>query len=554
MVENEEMKKKIKVLIVGDVGGQFDALSARLKRVHESKHGPFDVVFCVGEFLGTNSNDASTIDCPLPVYFMSKRTSEAEALVTRSRRLHFLKGCGSIRVQELRVVFSTGEASTDALKNVHTKVAVGEPSFSGVDLLLTTSWPKQMIDAARGPDSASSERSDESTGGDLANSLKPRYHFAGGNGFYFARAPYRNTLTRSLAQTHVTRFVGMGRVVDAALSGTTKASKWLHALQLMPMVHMKTSELLKIPAGSTSCPYLNAADTEEGRPLKRRRANGVPIDRPAFSAARAAEIEREERGRALSNGPSASSQFFFQQRRGGGRGGGRGLRNRQPARRACWFCLSTPGFEAHLVASVGTHVYMALPKGPINEGHILLVPIDHNVSSFAVANSDVRNEIDAYLSALRAYFASKKMKIVCFEHNIVRPGVMKHMHLQVVPVTGSSDDASVRRAFERLGEKSNVRFDDLISDTVLRTYSSYFLVTLPSGRRIVHVPPPVSRARTERTPTGCRPSFGREAICGLLGLDKRRVNWKTCVLTKDEETKQTNAFKGTFSPYDPSLK
>ena len=43
----------------------------------------------------------------------------------------------------------------------------------------------------------------------------------------------------------------------------------------------------------------------------------------------------------------------------------------------CWFCLGSPEVEKHLVVSVGTHVYVAMAKGPLNEQHVLILPITH---------------------------------------------------------------------------------------------------------------------------------------------------------------------------------
>ena len=46
----------------------------------------------------------------------------------------------------------------------------------------------------------------------------------------------------------------------------------------------------------------------------------------------------------------------------------------------CWFCLGSPQVEKHLVASVGTHAYVALPKGELTPGHVLILPIQHVAS------------------------------------------------------------------------------------------------------------------------------------------------------------------------------
>lgn len=46
----------------------------------------------------------------------------------------------------------------------------------------------------------------------------------------------------------------------------------------------------------------------------------------------------------------------------------------------CWFCLSSPTVEKHLVISVGSHTYIALPKGPLTKYHVLILPIAHHQS------------------------------------------------------------------------------------------------------------------------------------------------------------------------------
>lgn len=51
---------------------------------------------------------------------------------------------------------------------------------------------------------------------------------------------------------------------------------------------------------------------------------------------------------------------------------------------SCWFCLSSPSVEKHLVISVGTHCYLALAKGPLNPYHVLILPIAHHQSTTKV--------------------------------------------------------------------------------------------------------------------------------------------------------------------------
>ena len=49
--------------------------------------------------------------------------------------------------------------------------------------------------------------------------------------------------------------------------------------------------------------------------------------------------------------------------------------NRRPD--ACWFCLSDPDAELHLIVSVANDMYLAMAKGGINDDNALIIPIQH---------------------------------------------------------------------------------------------------------------------------------------------------------------------------------
>lgn len=58
----------------------------------------------------------------------------------------------------------------------------------------------------------------------------------------------------------------------------------------------------------------------------------------------------------------------------GGPGGGMQVPNGKPPGFSgdCWFCLSSPKVEKHLVTSVGQKVYLALAKGGLTPDHVLV--------------------------------------------------------------------------------------------------------------------------------------------------------------------------------------
>ena len=54
----------------------------------------------------------------------------------------------------------------------------------------------------------------------------------------------------------------------------------------------------------------------------------------------------------------------------------------------------------------GEEMYIAMDKGPINDQHVLILPIEHRSNSLALS-ANAYAELERYLSALRSYFASK---------------------------------------------------------------------------------------------------------------------------------------------------
>ena len=65
--------KAVKILVVGDVEGNFDALAKKVEKA--DKHGPFTALFCVGSFFGESSTLqpylSGTKKFPIPTYFIT---------------------------------------------------------------------------------------------------------------------------------------------------------------------------------------------------------------------------------------------------------------------------------------------------------------------------------------------------------------------------------------------------------------------------------------------------------------------------------------------------
>ncbi|KAL1422911.1 hypothetical protein MTO96_021632 [Rhipicephalus appendiculatus] len=186
------MASSMKLLVCGDVGGQFDKLFDRVSSVNK-KNGPFDMLLCVGDFFGPDT----------------------------SRWLQYKLSGRKVPLQTYAVgVTPESYSDSDLADNV---VHLGS---------------RGIFTGASGAQNRLFLRKREQ-----------RYHFTSSGDSYYERTPYRNHKVLQEQARHVTRFISLASVGNA-----TKA-KWLYAFSIAPMSGMPNAELVKQPADVTECPY-----------------------------------------------------------------------------------------------------------------------------------------------------------------------------------------------------------------------------------------------------------------------------------------------------------
>ena len=59
----------------------------------------------------------------------------------------------------------------------------------------------------------------------------------------------------------------------------------------------------------------------------------------------------------------------------------------------CWFCFSNPRLAKHLIVSIATKTYLALPqKGALASDHCMILPVEHLLSTLSI-DEEVWEEI-----------------------------------------------------------------------------------------------------------------------------------------------------------------
>ncbi|XP_033638777.1 CWF19-like protein 1 [Asterias rubens] len=523
--------KPLKILVCGDVEGNLSQLFKRVNNVNK-KAGPFEMLLCVGEFFGPNDAEWNKYKtgqetAPMPVFILGPNKQENMKFIqdvkgcelceniTYLGKKGIFSGASGLQIaylsgteqkdQTIQEPSDFNKADIDALA----VPLISDSKFKGVDVLMTSPWPRGVFKYASTAEGLDAETTGSSLIADLVLALRPRYHFSALEGAYYERLPYRNHKVLAESAKHATRFLGLAKV------GNPAKQKYLYAFNIVPMKTMERDELVKQPQDVTECPY----SWSSTKPEQKSQAD-------------------------------MSNQYFFSQR-GGQRGRGQkrsrgqhsgheGQRKPPQPRGPCWFCLGSPEVEKHLVVSVGTSTYMALAKGGMVPDHVLILPIGH-YRSMVDLPEDVISELDQYKAALRKYFKSVGKTCAIFERNFKT----QHLQLQVVPIERSVCE-DIKEVFMEKAEAQKLELFEIPTRTDLKQVipadAPYFYLELDNGDKLLH-----RMKKSVFFPL----QFGREVMACEELLDMpERANWKACTIEKDEETRQAAAFRKKFEPFD----
>jgi len=513
----------MKILVAGDVEGNLPTLFKRVESVN-AKAGPFEMLLCVGSFFGPGNlgwSDYKSGRCkvPLPVYILGP-TDPSQLMAYPDlagcelcENVIYLGKQGCFTTKEgLKIAYLSGIQASDVLSakshnytpenlnNLEASLKWDDPKFQGVDILLTCDWPKGITNNAGRLDSVD----DLGVGSALVSRLgllsRPRYHFSAMHGEHYERPPYRNHQAGSEQTRHVTRFIALAKV------GNKEKKKWLYAFNISPMTSMVRGDLVIQPGGVTDLPY------------------------------------REEH---ITLGGGKDKQQFFYDMNAKMDEGGKGKKRKREGDSApprptgpCWFCLSSAEVEKHLIVSVGTHCYLALPKGGLTDDHVLILPIGHHPNLVDLPE-EVEQEVSKFKSALRKMYKKMGKAPVFFERNYKT----QHLQIQVVPVVKEAA-STVKKVFLENAASMELDLNEIPSHVPLSQLAvqgqAYFYVETPEKEKLFG-----------RIVKNFPLQFGREVLADTRLLDMpERVDWKACSTNKEEETDSTKQFRKMFSQFD----
>ncbi|KAM9117465.1 CWF19-like protein 1 isoform 1-T1 [Pangshura tecta] len=528
--------KPLRVLACGDVEGKFDMLFNRVQAV-QKKSGEFDLLLCVGNFFGSTPETeweeyrTCAKKAPIPTYVLGANNPETVHYfpdvngcelgenITYLGRKGIFSGTSGLQIAYLSGTESLSEpapAYSFSSKDVsELKISLlSTPKFKGVDILLTSPWPRGVGNFGNKPGEMDTHRCGSVLISNLATSLKPRYHFAALEKTYYERLPYRNHVVLQENAQHVSRFIALANV------GNTSKKKYLYAFSILPMRSMDPAELVKQPQDVTENPYQKSGK-EAYKPKMLSGAEAEPACQFFF------DLSKQPGKKRPSDGKGGQHSQLKQPKK-----------IRQPTG-PCWFCLSSPDVEKHLVVSIGTHCYLALAKGGLSNDHVLILPIGH-YQSVVELSSEAMEEIDKYKSALKKFFRSKGKRYVLFERNYRS----QHLQLQVIPVPLSCCAEDIKESFILQAQEQEIELVEIPEHSDIKQIAQpgtpYFYVELDTGEKLFH-----------RIKKKFPLQFGREVLASEAILNvPGRVDWQQCTASREEAEASAKAFREDFQPFD----
>lgn len=521
---------KQKTLICGDVNGNFKALFSRVESIVK-KSGQFDVLLCVGNFFGDDNSELDaykmgTRKVPVTTYVFGPSKPEHVPLYCEEGseivpNVIYMGKRGIFTTSaDVKIAYLTGLSRRELGKElpmctfepsdcsaVRDACFRGQSEYRGVDMLITTLWPAGIQQDETQKIDVEKERLSDLLSW-LAIHIKPRYHFVPSPDKHYERQPYRNLSTHQDYRECATRFIALAPV------GNKVKEKWIYACSLQPISSMRVTDLLQGTTDETVCPYDPdlLMQHQPGKVVKFS-GNGQYF----FSSDGPEDQDQGKRKRKDRDDNQERKKFDPE---------------------TCWFCLSSPSVEKHLVISVGSHCYLALAKGPLTPYHVLILPIAHHQSLVKVPD-EISEEIKKFKAVLKQFYASMGMLVVFFERNYRT----SHMQIQSVPVPRICE-SQILEIFQDEAGINKIPLEVLPPYTDIRQMmfpgAPYFHAELPNGDQIFAKP-------KQNFPI----HFGRDVLSTPQILNcEDKADWRQCLISKEEEIQYVKEFRDKFRPFD----
>ncbi|CAG9799531.1 unnamed protein product [Chironomus riparius] len=521
------MTEKLKVLVCGDIESNFDVIFDKVRNLN--KKTPFAFLLCVGNFFTDGNYEAlekyksGIKNIPIPTYILGPNSKAQEEIYNKLNinetnneicpNLNYLGRKGVYTLSsKFTLAYLSGKQVPEgedkepwqfdkkdvlAVRNAALKNFSNIDDYRGIDFLLTSQWADGITE--------SEEKDTSKLVSFLSLNVKPRYHFCALNDKHFEKLPFRLPAVNIRSIEPVSRFISLAKVNNPA------KSKFLYAMNIQPLIEMRLTELMMKSTDEIECPYIS-------------------MD---FSTVIGEEKE------------SSNAQFFWGSPSDNNEQNRRRQRNDQQQNKRfkpmidqdkCWFCLQSPDIDKHLIISIGEHFYLALAKSPVNDYHVLIIPISH-IQAVSHLTDELFQELDIFKKSIKKFYESLNMVAVFFERNYLT----SHSIVNAVPISHDLE-WQLPETLKDKAEEFSLSFETIpkiTSPKDLPEKGAYFIVEFGQETQIT------------RSMKHFPINFGRDFVCAepLLNCESK-VDWKNCKLPVHIEEDLVTKFKEAYKPFD----
>jgi len=131
--------------------------------------------------------------------------------------------------------------------------------------------------------------------------------------------------------------------------------------------------------------------------------------------------------------------------------------------KSCWFCFGNPNLEKDLILYELKNFYIAYPKGPIDNFHLIVAPKFH-IKNYLNIPNDLYNELVYIIKVLKKFFIDNKLEYVIFEKNLpYNEEKAKHMILNIVGIKKELSFEIFEKTFDCI-KKNKLKYESHASD------------------------------------------------------------------------------------------
>lgn len=214
----------------------------------------------------------------------------------------------------------------------------------------------------------------------------------------------------------------------------------------------------------------------------------------------------------------------------------------------CWFCLSSPNVEKHLIIAIGDYCYLTLAKGGLVDEHFLIIPIEHIQSSRSELNrKELLIELEDFKQSIINYFSDQSKGVVFFERNFRSV----HWQLQAVPISlDSIAELPLKiKTISKIHYNGSTYIDIpnncALSDIIPQGAPYFYWQIEPIGSRFA------CQLQLKGRDSFFPLQFGRVVLADPKILNcPGRIDWKRCAKTLEEYTDLSKLIKHKYKPYD----